>query len=801
MGTIALLARRTARRQRLQLATTLLLVGLAALMINLGVICATDYPAAQKTAADRLATSDLQAHGDDLTAMASLAAHLRADDRVARVDERPAREAWASYDFNGTKTASDVVLFVPQQGADLARTRIVEEGSERYAEPIWLPYVYKQGGGYRVGDTFTLTICQTPHTYRVQGFFEHFYFGLMTMGFSGFAVTQAQLDAFDAATPGAGQPAAAQVLEVRLTDAARASDSTAGDVGAVAQDAVKAEYSAKGLEPPMLWTDPYSLAHSAIMAGPNIYAVSLVAFSLLIALVVVVVIRFVIRTAVLQDMTAIGTLAATGVTSAQALWGIALPMVLTALLGALAGVAASYAVLPVLTASLTAQTGLLWSPAFSGAGMLTAVALLTLAVLVTALLAARGVRRVTPVQAVRGGGEAHSFRRTVLPLDRARGPLDLLLGMKQGAAQLSQNVLVAVVVALVTFAGMFSTALYTDVLGSRQAFTRIMVGDLAPAQVQVKDLDRSRVRDGGVRDELLREVEGTPGVSKAFYIDNRVAASAGRQVMAYVTQDFSRQDYSSIYEGREPRHADEIALGGRLAEASGKRIGDTYTLEIGGTKRDYLVTGLLSTVQYAGNRADLTTDGYRRLVPAYQPDYLSVYLTPGTSVDDLKRALPAAANDKIATVSDTAEVLSSQIDIYIQMCGYLATGILIGTALVICLVVGLVTATMIVRTRRSFGVRKALGFTSRQLITQTVMTYLPVVAVGALLGVGLGFLLVEPALVAMLSTVGVMSLDLHVRPLVTGGLWLGVVALAGVLVAAQAQRVRGITAYSLFQDA
>ncbi|QQR99397.1 MAG: FtsX-like permease family protein [Austwickia sp.] len=791
MATVLLLARRTVRRQRLQLVTTLLLVALAAMMVNLGVICATDYPAAQRGVAHRLDTAELQVHGTDRAALASMAGHLRADERVARVDERPSRETWGSITYNGGTTPTNLVFFVPDTATDLGRSDIVEQADRSYPNPVWLPYVFKVGGGYRLGDDFRVTTAAGARTFQVKGFYENPYFGMMTMGFSGLGVTADQLDALGA---GADPLAAGSILEVRLPEVAQAAA-----VATAATDQVKAEYVARGLEPPALWSDPYDLVEVAAMTGPGIYAASLVAFAILIALVVVVVVRFVIRTAVLQDMTGIGTLAATGCTAAQSLWGIALPMVATALVGSVVGVATSYAVLPGLRDSLIAQTGIRWAPGVSALGAASAVLLLVAVAAGTALLAARKVRRVTPVQAVRGGESAHSFRRTVFPLATTRGPLGALLGLKQAVQHASQNVMVAAVIALVTFAGMFSAGLYTNVLGSRDAFTHLMIGDMPPVQVQLA-ADRSRPRDAATRADLLRQVAATQGVRKAFYYDNRGVSAEGVPLQLAVTEDFARQDYSSIYAGREPRHDNEIALGGRAAERLGRAIGDTVAVEVGGAKRSFVVTGLLSTINFMGMKADLTTDGYRRLIPAYQPDYLNVYLNQGTSVGDFRAALDPASAPQIAAVNDSAEFLASQMDVYIEMCGYLAVGILTGTGVVIALVMGLVTATMIVRTRRSLGVRKALGFTTRQLVGQTVMTYLPVVVVGALVGAALGLVLVEPALVGLLRGAGIRTLSMTLEPYVVTALVLGIVGLAAALIVARASRIRRITPYSLFQE-
>ena len=81
-----------------------------------------------------------------------------------------------------------------------------------------------------------------------------------------------------------------------------------------------------------------------------------------------------------------------------------------------------------------------------------------------------------------------------------------------------------------------------------------------------------------------------------------------------------------------------------------------------------------------------------------------------------------------------------------------------------------------------------------------MLTHLPVVLLGVVLGAGAGLLLVEPALVALLRTVGLMSLSLGIPPYVVAGLALAVLALATALIVAQAGRIRRITPYSLFQE-
>ena len=54
---------------------------------------------------------------------------------------------------------------------------------------------------------------------------------------------------------------------------------------------------------------------------------------------------------------------------------------------------------------------------------------------------------------------------------------------------------------------------------------------------------------------------------------------------------------TSAYEGREPRHDNEIAIGPRVADLTGAGIGDTIAVDFQGQSQDFLVVGLLQGSQ------------------------------------------------------------------------------------------------------------------------------------------------------------------------------------------------------------
>ena len=64
------------------------------------------------------------------------------------------------------------------------------------------------------------------------------------------------------------------------------------------------------------------------------------------------------------------------------------------------------------------------------------------------------------------------------------------------------------------------------------------------------------------------------GVRKAQYIDDVMVVVNKYEVRAFVMEDYGAKETDTIYEGRYPKHANEIAIAGHLAKMLNKDIGD-----------------------------------------------------------------------------------------------------------------------------------------------------------------------------------------------------------------------------------
>ena len=106
------------------------------------------------------------------------------------------------------------------------------------------------------------------------------------------------------------------------------------------------------------------------------------------------------------------------------------------------------------------------------------------------------------------------------------------------------------------------------------------------------------------------------------------------------------------------------------------------------------------------------------------------------------------------------------------------------TVFVVAMVEILLIKAKVIRERKNLGLNKAFGFTTRQLIAQTMLMNLPVIALGAVCGVVLSVYLMEPLIIACMSFCGIEKC-----PFTVDFFWMAVTVIGILLVAIAASFV------------
>lgn len=766
MAPIRLLVRRNLRKRKGQVAAVVVLTTLAALLLNLGFLMAVRYPTLIE---DRFTV----ANAEDATGLFigtghdRLAEHLGERDGVTQLEVERVLAGQATLGFNHEPTSTIVSVFSMQHRPAMGRWTVAEESATPVADPIYAPSVFR-GAGYHIGDAMTLT---TPHgriTRRIQGFLELPTLGMMGTGNIGFGVpTDADLTTL--AGTNALEPAS--LVKLRLKDSE--------DMSVFSTEL--AGWNKEHADAPVAspWWILTSNARNFAALGSNIFAGALTMFSLVVGLVIIVVMRFLIANTLSDETRHIGALRASGYTTGRVVAQLTGTHTACAMVGTVLGIGLSQLAVPVLARTMSHQTGLIWHPGFDVVSAVLVLGILVGVVVVTAAVAASSIRRLSTLETLHGGHRTHEFRHNPLPLSSSPlvglpNGLSTALGLKTATQRLRQSLTLGLTILVVTFSTVVAIGMAVN-LNSPDVLRQFTVGDIADSTFVVKNQQQVA--------QVVATAQSLPGVESAVPGGLSDAVVNDAMVLVHRVPDYSvvRHDYT--YEGRFPRHPNEVVLGKPFAEHIGASVGDTVTLRMLGRTSRFIVTGLSSTSRMLGMSIDVTTEGFARLNPDADQEHTVVIRTrPGVDTQHVIDQIVSAHKDAIVSTQNDKASIDSQLLGYTSMVNVLSTTVIVLMTTIAALVLSLMVATLVNQSRSRFGVLKALGHTNRDLAVQTQLTHLPALAAGAVTGALLGWWLLNPTLALMLRSIGVMKAEFSLPTWFGPALAVTVVGLAALVI-------------------
>ena len=98
--------------------------------------------------------------------------------------------------------------------------------------------------------------------------------------------------------------------------------------------------------------------------------------------------------------------------------------------------------------------------------------------------------------------------------------------------------------------------------------------------------------------------------------------------------------------------------------------------------------------------------------------------------------------------------------------------VLVLSAIIVAFVLYLLVRTMLNNKKRDYGILKALGFTTKQLILQTALSFMPAIIISTVVGLVVCSLIINPLMSLFLSGIGIVKC--------TFDLPIGFIAAAGI---------------------
>lgn len=515
---------------------------------------------------------------------------------------------------------------------------------------------------------------------------------------------------------------------------------------------------------------------------PYVVGSVILVFALLILVISLISISFSINNFIQKNMKNTGIMEACGYTISELRNALTLQIMSVSSAGVAAGIILSVFTIPQMGAAFTLLLGITWDQKISIPAALITVGVILLTILITVRILSRKYNGITVLDALRGGINAHNFRKNYFPLEKTSLPLPLTLSLKETFGSIRKNIAMVVIVAILTIATLIGFGMMENFSVGTALFD-IMGGEWGDAQV---------IAENGISDDL-RDVDGVENVYACQEIEMTVEYDGGSHKYRFIcAEDMSYALNTVMIDGRCPESDNEIMLTWTAANEIGAQIGDVITVKAGDTSEDFVITGLNQRMQNAGRTGTMTLDGLERMgMKGVSTDY---YITSeeGVSFETIQANIEEYAEDKGINlkVSDTAEVLEGTlagVNAALKVIGILMAVL---TALIIIFVESLVIRAKITREWRGMGINKALGMSSADLISQIALSNIPAIIAGCIFGSLLSGQVGKATVMAVFSYMGIKKIAFDIPLYLMAATALGIILIAVLTSAAAGLKVR-----------
>ena len=671
-----------------------------------------------------------------------------------------------------------VVFYDLTHSRNLSQWKLVGDSLPLTPDSIYVPYILHFQASYNLGDDITITIDGYPLHFTVAGFVENIWMDNMGgLGSRVFIPSDRFNQIYDIFPDRYGAFIYANgISNIQDFAVLLLAETGIGDM------AFNPDY----------FVGAVSLAEIANgrTGTANMVSVLMIVFTIIIAIVSILVIRFRIKNSIEEDMQNIGSLISVGYTSRQIIGSVVAQYGSVIFASVVIGILPSVLLLPAIGRVFGELSGMYWQPGFMPVPVVITVVLLTLFVLVFTRLSAGGIKKITTILALRGGVKTHSFKRNPLPLEKSFLPLNASLAFKSVLQGLRQSAMMFFILLAVSFTAIIALVIFYNAAVNIEAFEQLPGIERANAVIAFTPDQDNRM--------LQEEINAHGDVRDSQFSDVALLTVSGEFAQLMAMEDYSRRVTNNIFRGVWPRYANEVVLTALLAEQLDASIGDLVYM--GDDELPFLVTGFADGMELGMFGAYITTGGMRAISPDFSYAGLNVYLNPGVDAAIFAQEMESRFADYVFITFDLDEAFALGVASFADVFSLVGIAILVVSAFIIMLVLYFVISSTIVRKHRDLGIQKAIGYTTANLMNQISLAFSFPIILGAVAGVVLGVLAVNPIMGMGLRPMGVMSANFIINmpwAVIGGGV---IIVLAYVVSILVTWRIRKISAYKLITE-
>lgn len=155
---------------------------------------------------------------------------------------------------------------------------------------------------------------------------------------------------------------------------------------------------------------------------------------------------------------------------------------------------------------------------------------------------------------------------------------------------------------------------------------------------------------------------------------------------------------------------------------------------------------------------------------------------------------------QIVSYINDVDSVKSAMDVFTSISGGSCIIILSATAAIIILILYLIIKTLIVNSRQDFGILKSMGYTTKQLIMQVSLSFLPVIIMGTIVGIIISYTSMNSILLLLFRQIGVMKIDFEINLSILVLIGLVICVFSFLISVMISYKIKKISAYSLIKE-
>ncbi|MDE6565917.1 MAG: ABC transporter permease, partial [Clostridia bacterium] len=323
-----------------------------------------------------------------------------------------------------------------------------------------------------------------------------------------------------------------------------------------------------------------------------ILGAAMITFSVIVAVIVALVIGFLVRSSVMDEVRNLGVFKALGYTTVMLrLSYLAIYSVISGIC-MIVGIILGITLMPTFVNIITDMARLECSRAIglNVGSIFVAIALIIAVISAVVMLATSRVKRVTPLSAMRNNFETHSFKRNLVPFAKSKLPINSTLGVKSVTSEVNRSVMVVVVVLIMSLLCSFVSVVFYNLKVDQTAIINMAATENPDYIIGL------RYEDSAPYFDAIRNMDGYQADMLAEVYCGGYLGDSDDWIRGEFFERFDILRTNFVYKGRYPKHKNEIIVNEKFAKQYGFEIGDSFTVSfdeftMNAAKNEYVIVG------------------------------------------------------------------------------------------------------------------------------------------------------------------------------------------------------------------